>query len=87
MKITFVRLGKPTDSTVKDAYIALDDSGKRQAIVTVWLTDFVPLVGARQSVYPDKDCDLNGERFGELTQFAIARLDNGLELDGASVEV
>ena len=87
MHLTFTRLEKPADKAAATAYVAHDADDKRQVLVVVWVEGMIPLTGCRWSVYPPHDCDLSDVRFQEVAAFALARLDNGLELDGATVEV
>lgn len=87
MRLTFARLEQPTDDAAATAYIGRDDDGKRQALIVVWVDGMIPLTGCRWSAYPTGDCDLSDVRFQEIAAFALARLDNKLELHGATVEV
>ena len=87
MVLTFYRLESPNDEAVSRAYVARDDDGKRQALVLCWVVGMIPLAGSRWAAYPDAACDLDNDRFQEAAAFALARLNSGLELDGATVEV
>ena len=86
MTLTFTRIAT-TDPAAVTAYIANDADGQRQALIVVWVAGMIPFVGARWSAYPAPDSDLSNDRFQQAAAFALARLDNGLELDGATVEV
>jgi len=87
MHLTFTRLEKPNDTAVQTAYVGRDEQGRRQMLVLVWVAGMIPVVGGRWAAYPVNGCALDNDRFQEAAAFALARLDNGLELDGATVEV
>jgi len=62
--------------------------GKTQATAVVWAADVVQHARRRWSVYRVRDgCDLSETQFETLEQFAVARLDNGLGIDGVGIEV
>ena len=87
MKLTFTVLERPTDAAVSRAYVGRDEQGRRQIFVLVWIEGMVEVFGGRWAAYPVNGCALDNPRFQEVAAFALARLDNGLELDGATVEV
>jgi len=87
MLLTFTRLTDIADTAASAAYVARDTDGKRQVLIVVWVDGMIPLTRCRWSAYPPGDCDLSNERFQVAAAFALARLDNGLELNGATVEV
>ena len=86
MTLTFARI-YPNDPAVQRAFVARDNDGARVLIVVEWAAKLAELMHQRRAAYPDKDCPLSLERFSAAAHFALARLDNGLELDGATVEV
>jgi hypothetical protein len=87
MTLTFTRLDKPNNEAVACAYVAHDGDGKRQALILCWADWMTSHTHCRWSAYSDAICDLDDARFEEIAAFALARLGNGLELDGATVEV
>ena len=86
MTLTFARIDS-YDPAVQRAFVARDNDGARVLIVVEWVAKLAELMRERRGVYPDKNYPLSLERFNAAANFALARLDNGLELDGATVEV